>query len=91
MDTDLGYRPGLECLWADVAESAVLPDRVVERLDVFEDLLSDGVSRRESFAVDSLNFHGMEEALDAGIIEAVTLAAHAAYEAMLAQHAPVGA
>ena len=65
----------------------MLSDCVVERFDVFEYLLSNGLSRRKSFAVDSLNFHGMEEALDAGIVVAVALAAHAAYEAAVAQHA----
>ena len=55
----------------------MLSDRVVERLDVFEYLLSSGLSRCKSFAVDSLNFYGMEEALDAGVVVAVALAAHA--------------
>ena len=59
--------------------------------DVFEYLLPNGLSRCKSFAVDSLNFHGMEEALDAGVIVAVALAAHAAYAAVPAKHAPVRA
>ncbi len=63
LDTHIGYRPTLECPRADVAESVVLPGRAVERLDVFEHLPSNGLSRCKSFAVDSLNLHGMEEVL----------------------------
>jgi hypothetical protein len=55
---------------------------IVEHLDVLKQIGLGFVSRPIAYAVDTLSLKDGEEALDDGIVVAVTGAAHAAVDAM---------
>ena len=78
MDTRLSDSLCLKCRRADVAVGTVSVCSVVVDLNVLEDRPACRFSGRESFAMDQLGLHRVEETLSARIVVAVALGAHAA-------------
>ena len=59
--------------------------RVVEELNVFEDVAPSIIACRVGFSPDPLAFQQLEEAFRNGVVMTVTTSAHAGFEVVLAQ------
>jgi hypothetical protein len=69
----------------DVAERGVTATAIVERLDVFEDVLPCFVSSGVALRMHPLILQTVEEALDRRVVPAIALARHRGEHAVFAQ------
>lgn len=76
--------------WRQSFIEAVAPLRIVEHLDVVEDVLPGLIACRIDLAANSLSFQQLEKALGDCVVVAITAPAHALYQVVLFEEvAPV--
>ena len=68
-----------------ISGSAVAPLRVVEHLDVVEDIGSGLITAWVDLTTDTLTFEQLEEALSHGVVVTVAAATHAGNEVVIMQ------
>jgi hypothetical protein len=90
MDTMLSDMLRLKRHQAEIANGTVSAGSVVIDLDVFKDRPSHLFATFEPLAMDRLDPERMERALGHGIVEKITLSAHAAYQDISHQQGQVG-
>src|SRR6516225_2712460 len=77
--------PPFELKWADEVERRMAADRIVEAVDVTADCDRGFDPALEDGAPDEFGLEGLEECLDHGVVEAVSLARHRDRHAVLSQ------